>query len=509
MVNETLRPLVQANAGPVLGVASADGDRWLGIPYAAPPIGALRFRAPKPPIPWADPLDASRFGPIAPQKPVPMFGITAQTPQSEDCLTLNVFRPAGADGPLPVMVWIHGGAYAFGASSQPAYDGRHLTTVGDVILVTVNYRLGAFGYLDLSAFSTDERPFDRNIALRDQLTALEWVRDNIAAFGGDPDNVTLFGQSAGGGAVTTLMTVPQAKGLFHRAIAQSSPATSSYGPERTERIARRFLELADLTEDRVGELASMPTEQLLEHSMKLYDDIPLSTPGTLAYAPMVDGEYVPDYPIRVFERGEQHAIPLVIGNVRDEATLFKFMKSPLVPIDPRVLRGLFAEVKRDHPDVTLPTEPQLLGAYRNRTDLTARLHIAGDFGFRMPALWFARAHARIAPTWLYRFDYATPSMRLLGIGATHATEVPLEFGRITSRGNLTYKLGGQAEARRLGVELTERWTAFARDERPGAGWPTWTEQRRATYVFDRDSRVVDDLDAPLWRAWGVEPLYLS
>lgn len=497
--------LVSTASGPVQGFSRSSGDVWLGIPYAAPPVGSLRFRAPQQPEPWREPFEASRYGPIAPQRVVKMLGITPEIPQSEDCLTLNVFRPNGAEGQLPVMVWIHGGAYALGSSRQPAYDGAHLTNAGDVILVTINYRLGAFGYLDLSSFGSDEEQFDQNVALLDQLTALEWVRDNIAAFGGDPNNVTLFGQSAGGGAVTTLMAVPRARGLFQRAIAQSSPAISMYGPARTKRIAERFLQLAEVTD--VSMLRSMTTAQLQAVSDKLYDDIPISSPGTLAYAPMVDGTLLPDYPIRVFERGEQHPVPLVIGNVRDEATLFRYMKSPLVPIKPEALRGLFAEVKRDHPEVTLPPEQRLLSAYGGKQNLDARLHLAGDFGFRMPALWFARAHARIAPTWLYRFDYATPSMRALGIGATHATEVPLEFGRVVGHGNLTYKLGGAGTARALGRELAERFTGFARDNTPG--WQPWTEADRATYVFDSTSREVPDLDASLWAAWGEQPLYLN
>lgn len=508
-MNATNDLVVPTVSGPVRGVQRPGGTVWLGIPYAAPPVGPLRFRSPQPPAPWNEPLDTQQYGAIAPQRVVPMLGITAQTPQSEDCLTLNVFVPEGANGPLPVMVWIHGGAYALGSSRQPAYDGSKLTATGDVILVTINYRLGAFGFLDLSAFSTDDIRFDRNNALLDQITALEWVRDNIANFGGDPGNVTLFGQSAGGGAVTTLMTVPRARGLFHRAIAQSSPATSVYGPGRTGRIASRFLELAQLTPETVGELLSMPSSTLLGLSDRLYDDIPTTSPGTLAYAPMVDVDLVPDYPIRVFQRGEQHPIPLVIGNVRDEATLFRYMKSPLVPIAAPVLRGLFGEVKQDQPEITLPTEPQLLAAYRGRKNLNARLHLAGDFGFRMPTLWLVQAHAKVAPTWLYRFDYSTPSMRLMGIGATHATEVPLEFGRVVGRGNLTYKLGGAGTARRLSRELMERFTAFARDDRPGANWPTWTEMDRATRIFDAKSRTVSNLDAPLWAAWGAAPLFLT
>ena len=502
---------VETTAGPVRGMPHGDGRAWLGIPYAQPPIGRLRFRAPEPPDPWTDVRAATRYGAIAPQRVVSMLGITNETPQSEDCLTLNVFAPPGNETNLPVMVWIHGGAYALGASRQPAYDGRRLTSEGNVILVTLNYRLGAFGYLDLSSFSTADSPFDSNCALQDQILALRWVRDNIARFGGDPNKVTLFGQSAGGGAVTTLMTVPETKGLFQRAIAQSSPATSVYGPARTRRIAQRAIELAghDPQQSNAADrLRELPTAELLHLSDVLYDDIPLNTPGTLAYAPVIDGSLVPEAPIDAFRAGRQHAVPLIIGTTRDEATLFRYMKSPLVPIESATLRGLFAEVHAEQPELPLPTERQLLSAYGGKDTLNARLHIAGDWGFRMPALWIAAAHATVAPTWMYRFDFATPTMRALGIGSTHATEVPLEFGRIVSRGNFTYTLGGKREARRISAQLMQRFTGFARDSTPGSDWPTWRPEDQRNLVFTNRTRVRDGIDDALWHAWGAEPIVL-
>lgn len=503
--------LVDTTAGTVRGELTASGTAWRGIPYAAPPTGGLRFRAPQPTIPWQGVRDATTYGAIAPQRVVKMLGITEHTPQSEDCLTLNVYRPRSqSTEPLPVMVWIHGGAYALGASSQPAYDGSVMTEAGDVLLVTMNYRLGAFGYLDLSTFSTPERPFDNNLALRDQLQALEWVQANIEAFGGDPRNVTLFGQSAGGGAVTTLMTTPRAHGLFQKAIAQSSPATLVLSTERSSQIAGRLLEHAgvDATPTAVVErLTEMSTSELLGLSDWLYDEVPLATPGVLAYAPIVDGDLVPDFPIRVFERGEQHRIPLVIGNVKDEATLFKFMKSPLVPIEQTKLEAVFTEVRRENPTIDVPSYQKVSAAYRRPASLQARLHIAGDFGFRMPAVWIAQAHSRIAPTYLYRFDFATPAMKIVGLGSTHATEVALEFGRVVSKGSITYKLGGEAGARNVGAQVRDAFTAFARDNSPGHHWDPYESDSQLTYVFDTDSRIVPKLDEALLNAWGHSPLY--
>ncbi len=216
---------------------------WKGVRYAAPPIGDLRWRAPEPPQRWTDVADATQYGHVCPQPVDPRIPIDLGAPQGEDCLTLNVWASSdtAAGDRKPVMVWVHGGAYILGSASQPLYDGRVLAGDGEVIVVTVNYRLGALGFLDLSEFNGPRRRFDSNLGLRDVLAALHWVRDNIAAFGGDPDRVTLFGESAGAGIITTLLTSPAAEGLFCGAIAQSSPATSVYDASRAHGITRQVL----------------------------------------------------------------------------------------------------------------------------------------------------------------------------------------------------------------------------------------------------------------------------
>ena len=229
---------------------------WRGVRYAAAPVGELRFRAPEPPPRWTEVVDATAFGPACPQPAIPNVQLDLGAPQGEDCLSLNVWassdtRPGDRK---PVLVWLHGGAYVLGSGSQPLYDGRRLAGDG-VIVVTVNYRIGAFGFLDLSSFSSSRQRFDSNIGLRDVLAALGWVRDNIAAFGGDPERVTLFGESAGAGIVTTLLAVPAAAGLFAGAIAQSSPATSVYDSGRARQMAEVVLEKLDITAVRGGAVA--------------------------------------------------------------------------------------------------------------------------------------------------------------------------------------------------------------------------------------------------------------
>ena len=246
----------------------------------------------------------------------------------------------------PVMVWLHGGAYILGSSAQSLYHGGALAGSGDAVIVTVNYRLGALGFLDLSSLGDG---FDTNLGLRDVLFALQWVRDNIAGFGGDPDRVTLFGESAGAGMVTTLMASPAAAGLFSAAIAQSSPATSIYDRDRGRRAADMFLDALGVGRDDAKRLTGLPIEAVLAASKRVFDEVPVRTPGTLAFAPIIDGDIVPAHPVRLAREGRTHPVPLIIGTNKHEAALFRWMKSPLMPITPKAIRTMFTEIAAEQP----------------------------------------------------------------------------------------------------------------------------------------------------------------
>ncbi len=509
-------PVVETTYGPVRGSTEGAVSSWKGIRYAAPPVGPLRFRAPVPPQPWTEIQDATEFGPCEPQSRLSMIPLGENVPMDEDCLFLNVWAPGpvGSDAPgKPVMVWIHGGAYFRGASSQPLFDATTLAENGDVVVVSINYRIGVFGFVDFSSFNSEEHTFEPNVALRDMIAALQWVQGNIAAFGGDPNRVALFGESAGGGAVTTLMTVPSARGLFHRAIAESSPATSVYGSERGEIVAKLFLEIFSGGGD-LGLLRSTSAEDMIGPSDELFARVPQETPGTLAFAPIVDGDLLPDYPVRAFRHGSAHPIPLIIGTNKDESSLFRMMKSPLMPIDPVVITSMFAEIADEHPGLELPDHSQIEGAYSGLSKLGAGLGLTRDFGFRLPTLWIAEAHSKIAPTWLYRFDYAPPMLMALKIGATHGTELAYVFGNINHGArDITYKLGGLSTARHVSERMQARWLDFARaagdygtgaDRELGAdpGWPTYDTDTRSTLLIDKHDTVVADLDCEIREAWG-------
>jgi para-nitrobenzyl esterase len=504
-------PVVDTTSGPVRGADDGTVKVWKGIRYAAPPVGDLRWRAPEPPRRSAEVTDAREFGAISPQPVQPAIPMGPDVHQDEDCLFLNVWTSSTvAPGDAkPVMVWVHGGAYMFGSSSQPLYDGRVMVAGGDVVVVTVNYRLGALGFLDLSSFRRGGLRFDSNLALRDVLLALGWVRDNIAAFGGDPDRVTLFGESAGGGIVTALLAVPAAKGLFARAIAQSSPATSVYDSARARRVAESMLEV--LAVAGADKLREVPAEAVVDAAFHAFEAVPTQTPGTLAFAPTVDGDVLPDYPVKAAREGRSHPVPLIIGTNKDEAALFKLMKSPLMPIALNTIRAMFAEIAKEQPGLQLPSEAQIGSAYSGMRVKARGLGVARDVGFRMPTVWLAEGHSAVAPLYLYRFDWATPMLKLLRIGATHATELPYVWGNLVSGPkDITFKLGGLKQGRALSRRLQRRWVNFAvaGDPAGAPGEPAWRPYRedRATLVIDKQDSVVDDLDGSLRAAWGDDVL---
>ena len=506
--------VVETAYGPVRGADDGPITSWKGVRYAAPPTGDLRWRAPQPPEKWTEVADASALGRVCPQPVEPRIPIDLGAPQGDDCLTLNIWTSsdiAGGDR-KPVMVWIHGGAYVLGSANQPLYNGRVLAAGGDVVVVTVNYRLGAFGFLDLSSFSTSGRRFDSNLGLRDVILALQWVRDNIAAFGGDPDRVTLFGESAGAGIVTTLLTTPAGAGLFSAAIAQSSPATSVYDAVRGRRVAEEFLDILGLRPDDVDRLSGLPAEAIVAASRTLFNDVPLRSPGLLAFAPIVDGDLVPDYPVKLAREGRSHPVPLIIGTNKHEAALFKWMKSPLMPITPHEIRRMFAEMAAEQPDVQLPTEDQIGAVYRSRRTKTRGMGVARDVGFRMPSVWLAEGHSAVAPVYLYRFDWSTPMLKALGIGATHATELPDVWGNlIAGPKDFTFKLGGLKTGAAVSSRMRARWVNFAVEAKPNGlpgepEWPPYHEADRACLIIDRRDAIVNDIDLHIRATWGSQVL---
>jgi para-nitrobenzyl esterase len=487
---------IRTSAGTVRGVAVGDLRAWRGIPYAASTAGEGRFRAPRPPQPWAGVRDASAFGPVPPQQRgrFAALGAGRRTPMGEDCLSVNVVAPATpSDRPRPVLVWIYGGAFSMGSSAAPGYAGHDLARAGDVVYVSFNYRLGALGFIDLTRYATPDRPIESNLGIRDQVAALEWVRDNIASFGGDPANVTVFGESAGGTSVTTLLAVPAARGLFHRAIAQSPAPTAVYHPERTAAWGAQLVGLLGAEEKDAAEaLLTADPDTLVKVGTTLDEWANQEAPGTLCFAPVVDGQFLPGHPVDAAATGALPEVPLLIGTNDREATLFAKSGSTLLPTTAALLDRLFALTDP-------PAKQRVLAAYHGRG---AVVDVAGDHAFWCPTLRVAEGHAAVAPTFMYRFDLAPRLLRLAGVDATHAAEMMLVFGEVDSPlARVTTALGGRAALRAVSGRMQAHWLHFARHGTPAPGWPAYDVAHRRTLIFDEVDRVEADPRAERRRAW--------
>jgi para-nitrobenzyl esterase len=410
----------------------------------------------------------------------------------EDCLSANVVAPATPAPPRPVMVWIHGGAFSVGSSAAPGYAGHALVRRGDVVYVSFNYRLGTLGFTDVSRYSTPQRPIESNLGIRDQVAALQWVRDNIAAFGGDPGNVTIFGESAGGTSVTTLLAVPAARGLFHRAIAQSPAAHLAYRPDRTEEWGARLVGLLGAEEkDAADALLRASPADLVAAGARLDEWTNQAEPGTHCFAPVVDGEFLPAHPADAAAAGVTHPVPLLIGTNDREATIFARSGSTLLPTSAARLDRMFA--------LTDPAaRARMLDLYRGGV-----VDIAGDHAFWWPSVRVAEGQGAVAPTYMYRFDLASRLMRLTGIDATHTAEIAPVFGEVDGPFvRVLTALGGRAALRAVSARMQAHWTHFARHGTPAPGWPAYDAERRRTMVFDETDRVEEDPRAERRRAWS-------
>lgn len=498
---------VEVTGGVIEGAHRRGLRMWRGIPYAAPPIGPFRFRAPQPVVPWDGIRSAEEFGPVAPQDRNGQFaGPPTSVAMSEDCLTLNVISPEREpEHPLPVMVFIHGGAYSVGSSREIHAQGEGFVREGDVVFVNFNYRIGALGYLDFSSWSTPEVPLESNLGLRDQLAALEWVQRNIRLFGGDPNLVTLFGESAGANAVTTLMTVPTAAGLFHRAIAQSSPANAVYPAEIAAEWAREYLELlselvddssteSTSVEDAASLLMSSPVESLVAATTRMQRIVPDERPGTMPLAPVIDGELVVERPLDAFRAGRSHPVPMIIGTNDREGSLFRG-RLDILASNPKRVRAIFARTKKKARRALKAQYPGL-PAPRPAADF------GGDFAFWFPSVKAAERHAAVAETFMYRFDIAPRLLRLTGHDATHGLELFALFDRMSGAfGRALGILGGRRAFVAAGRRMRGHWIEFARTGKPGPGWPRYRRATRRTLIIDRVDRVEKDPRAERRAAW--------
>jgi para-nitrobenzyl esterase len=494
MHEHTVRATIAS--GIVEGFTRDGVNRWRSIPYAHPPVGPLRLRAPQPAEAWPGVRYCHGVGSCAPQqRKYTILAPGKYQPMSEDCLTLNVVTPESPTRqPLPVMVFIHGGGYILGSSATPIYDGASLARRG-CVYVSVNYRLGALGCLDLSSLSNRDITIDDNLYLRDLVMALRWVRDNIAVFGGDPHNVTIFGESAGAHAVATLLAVPTAKGLFAQAICESPASGMVRTPEVAAEYATNFATLlgARVQDGAHAVMAARPAElvdafdQLIIHGQR-------DMLGAFAAGPTSGTDYLPLDPVQAMTSGKAHRVPLIVGTNAEEGRLFtRFLK--LLPMTEPMIERLLAEAEPAERD-------RITAAYPNYPHPDACIQLGGDFAFGSAVWQIAEAHSRHAPTYLYRYDYAPRVLQWSGLGATHATELFAVFDLYRTKfGRLLTAAADRRSALRVSRDVQRRWREFSRSGVPGDDWPAYTHDDRPVMVFDRHPRVEFDPHSARRQAW--------
>jgi para-nitrobenzyl esterase len=490
--------VTQTGSGKVSGQVDNNGIvSFKGIPYAKPPVGALRYKPPQPPVPWSGTFQATDFGPVAPQSENDIGAASSQE-QSENCLFLNVWTPGVDDRHRPVMVWIHGGGFTSGSGSDDWYNGATFAERGDVVLVTINYRLGTLGFLYLANVGGPEYADSGNLGMLDQVAALKWVKSNIAAFGGDPGQVTVFGESAGGMSVCTLMGMPTARGLFRRAIAESGALNLVNNVGYASGITRKFMTYAGVT-DMAG-LLSLTSDQIIKAQSELLNkEGKAGTP----IGPVIDGTVLPEPPLHAVAKGSAAGVDFMTGTNLNEVR-FWLISTPILAIAP--LGSALPYI---------PLLQQALGAnadavkasYKSRRpkanegDIT--MAIATDGLFRVPAIRVVEAQSVLQPkTWMYLFTWPSPVHNGI-LGSCHALEVPFVFNHLHAQNTVEFM--GNDPPQKLADIMQDTWIAFAKTGNPNnksiPNWPTYNTNTRATMIFNVGPSVQNDpysQDRQLW-----------
>jgi para-nitrobenzyl esterase len=496
-------PVVDTTSGKVRGAAVDGINTFKGIPYGAPTAGANRFMPPQKPAPWGGVREAVGWAGHAPQafagrrrpEVSHLSGTPDTVPVSEDCLTLNLWSP-GLDGSKrPVMVWFHGGAFSYGSANTPRTAGANLARRGDVVVVTVNHRLNVFGFLDLAALGGEEFAHSANAGVLDLVAALQWAHDNIANFGGDPGNVTIFGQSGGGGKVSALLAMPAAKGLFQRAIVMSGAGIRMAEHERATKLADAVLGEVGLTANQLDKLQALPFERLLaaiEPAQKKLAPVGFRLLDRYGFGPVVEGHDLPHHPFDPTAADLSDDVPVIVGGTRDENALF------LAPDDAVWNRTLgedelktrVAKVAADNTDAVLALYRQMHPGM-NPAELLVEITTDSNFWVRSVLLAERKAAKGKAAVYMYSFNWRTPVLdgKLM---APHALDVPFVFDTLDVVG-IT---GHSPAAMPIAAAESATWASFARagtpDNKAIPHWPAYTAADRATMMIDTEWRVQND-----------------
>ncbi len=473
--------LIRTQYGEVQGVRQDGAVIWRGIPFAEPPIGELRFQPPRPPQPWQEPRDATQFGPVCQQSDSELeqsFPAHVRPVKSEDCLYLNIWASDSSTPNRPVMVWIHGGAFVTGAGSLPFYDGTSFAVNGDMIIVTLNYRLGPLGFMDLSSYGMTE---SANLGLQDQIAALNWVRSNIEAFGGDPERITVFGESAGAMSIAALLAMPAANGLFRGAIMQSG-ASQVLPPSTARSVTEAMIGLLGGQPGDPSVLMEASSEQLLQAAGRLHEASEVSL-LTMPFQPVLHAQTLPVEPLRAIREGAAKGVALMIGTNQDEGRMFINRSEHMM--NKEQASGALQAMTGQDVGLLLERYPETI---------EGQAQILTDLFFWRAAIQYAEAQLPHAPVWMYRFDWNQPGHPFFGT-ATHATEIPFVFN------NAKIMEGSGITLDELTVNLANRmqtaWITFAHTLTPATleiPWTDYNKHDRTTIIFNRQIELAHDPD---------------
>jgi len=470
--------IIQTSKGKVEGIETAGVYAWYGIPFAKPPVGELRFKRAQPNEPWEGIKDCTTYG----NDPIQYTG--SREKENEDCLNLNIWAPKNAQK-LPVLVWIYGGGFHFGYNSDSSYDGAAMATAGNIIRVNINFRIGPLGYYDFNQY---DESFDTNCALSDQIEALKWVKENIEAFGGDPENITIAGESGGACAALNLLSSPAAKGLFEKAIVQSGLPRLSGSREFTKIIMPYFLDYLGISPDEISKVKTMDVAKIREAGAKLYNDFSSLKSGIFMPGPLFGDDLLPERPWTALKKGSADGVKVIFGYTRDEGDTFiessEFVNA-WFPGWESVEQMLENNGKEQYFN-------ELKAAYGHfESEQKALSNFVTDYLFAMDTHRCAVEQSIHNNVWMYRFDFVPVAYKHMGKGAVHGVEVPFSLNTI-DRGHFSYGLKGtpMEQIETIRDHMNSAWFNFLKSGNPNGDtvdWPEYDSQNSMVHIFDLES----------------------